>query len=125
MQSVSAYVNHGRWVADCPNPECRSAVEVKYFGRSALHRTFGCIECGHGVPVALWDTIVDLPVSTRVRDHFADVMAAGTVRLALPAAAEAIEAVLRHRRDPARRNWLPDETTETLRRENRAHGLED
>ena len=45
--------------------------------------------------------------------------------LAIPAEAAAIETVLILRPKAGNRNWLPGETLDTLRAENRAHGLPD
>ncbi len=44
-------------------------------------------------------------------------------RVEFPQDREAIEAAIRARPIPANRNWSPGELVETLRAENRAHGL--
>lgn len=38
---VVAYVNHGRWVGECPTPHCGGAREV-----NPDHNPFWCVECG-------------------------------------------------------------------------------
>ena len=49
---ATAYVNHGRWVADCPTPHCAGAI--------VLYRdTFLCgnclnVECGYRYRMVLW-----------------------------------------------------------------------
>ena len=50
---VHARVNWGRWVADCPNPYCRSAL-----AGTPGQRYFACWECGTGADV-VWPDNVD------------------------------------------------------------------
>lgn len=40
-----AYVNFGRWIADCPT-DCGSALQLQ-----AQQGMFHCVECGHIAPV--------------------------------------------------------------------------
>ncbi len=88
-----AYVNHGRWVADCPF--CSGAEEM-----ATLPMSFFCHACqmaavqGQAIP-ALFPA---------------------------PAEAESIERVLAIRPVP-NRNWVPGETVDQLRAENLEHGL--
>jgi hypothetical protein len=89
-----AYVNHGRWVVDCPFG-CGSAQMA-----SRSDRRFFCVECGHRgdgrwLPV-VWPS--DLEVQT-------------------------VEAVLDARPDMATRNWRPGEPIDALVAENAGHGL--
>ncbi len=92
---VDAYINHGRWVADCGNPHCHNARALAY-GESFL-----CVDelagdaCGFAFDVA-WPPLEE---------------------------AERICAVLAYRPDRATRNWLPDETVTMLLIENMAHGI--
>ncbi|WP_326564562.1 hypothetical protein [Micromonospora peucetia] len=50
-----AYLNWGRWVADCPGPACTSAVALQH-GQT----TAGCIECHLVAPVRWPDDVPDL-----------------------------------------------------------------
>jgi hypothetical protein len=93
---VKARVNASRWIADCPTGWCHGA---EYVDHDTL--LFFCCECrnaefGHQ-PIR-----VEAPPE-RMRSQ--------------------IEAYLQARPAPATRNWLPGETVEHLRAENREHGI--
>ena len=82
---MNAYVNHGRWVVDCPEPYC---------GGAAIAETvFVCNNCKRVEPVE-WPEYKTL-----------------------------IDDVLNVRPVPQTRNWIPGETVNDLKRENKAHGL--
>ena len=49
--TVEAYVNHGRWIVNCPAPGCNSAIIA-----SSQDRRFLCAECDSG-----WYTVVFPP----------------------------------------------------------------
>ncbi len=89
-----AQVRQGRWVVECPNPQCPAA----QLASRQDHRFF-CVTCenfhvgNQWVPV-LWP------------DDWRE-----------------IEAVLGRRPVRSTRNWLPGETVELLRDENREHGV--
>lgn len=94
-----AYVNHGRWVADCPHPDCHSAEHYQdpYNGKYGGLRpnAFHCTApggCGLSYPV-VWP----------------------------PNIAE-IERWLVMRPIMTTRNWLPGETIADLVLENAEHG---
>ena len=97
---VQALVNHGRWIAKCPNPGCGGALVV-----SAQDPIFLCTDCGSE--------------ENGGRSY--------TVRF--PDEKEAVERELMKRpvvaRKATNRNWLPGETVDKLRDENRAHGVKD
>lgn len=101
-----AYVNHGRWVADCPRPGglCLSA-EWLDNPAEPLRWRFQCTNCGYGADIA-W-----------------------------PREAAGIEEVLGKRPVPQTRNWFPHDhprairsgtehglTPDHLRQQNRAMG---
>lgn len=51
--TVQAYVNHGRWLADCSYPDCANAEALK------PHQTqFHCSNCHH-LAVVVWPADVD------------------------------------------------------------------
>lgn len=93
---VTARVNAGRWITDCPDPDCNGAEYVSFDSP-----VFFCCECRN----ARWghDLLsVTVPTPKKRRD---------------------IEAYLRARPAPGTRNWRPEETVADLRDENRAKGI--
>lgn len=104
---AEARMNWSRWILDCSNPGCLSALEVKapqapYIDRDGnvwFHPTWGatsmrCWDCG-------WTTR----------------------HVAWPADPFAIEAILFMRPDEKTRNWSPGETLDSLLLENLVHGI--
>jgi hypothetical protein len=62
-----AYVNHGRWIADCPRPHCNSARRLE--PRQARFHCAGEGGCGMDCPVGwppnpdeLWEVLERRPV---------------------------------------------------------------
>jgi len=92
-----AYVNHGRWVADCPDTECHGAEDTtpnRVSGIIALNRDrMVCTNCGRMWP-AEW-----------------------------PPDAGAIVQVLMQRPKVNTRHWWPWETVQELVLENYEHGV--
>lgn len=97
--SLAAYVNHGRWIVECPN--CSSALVV-----SEQDPRFICVECGSPENRSCWYAVA-FPADK----------------------ADIEEALLRRpARDGFRagtRNWETRETVADLRRENRQRGIEE
>ena len=94
---VRAYVNSGRWIAECP--DCHSAQVI-----SDKTRDFWCLHCGNASIDFMWRH-VRMP---RDRKPIEDTL------IRRPAA----------RSDRAlTRNWLTDETVEDLEAENVTHGV--
>jgi hypothetical protein len=96
---VLAYVNHGRWVADCVDPLCGGALCV-----DREYPYYLCVTCGNARQDGAW------------------------LRVTFPEDADAIEALLLRRpaRDgweATNRNWLPGTTLEELEAENTANGV--
>lgn len=92
--STFAYVNHGRWLADCPF--CRQTQVAS----KTDQRLFCCAEgCGNA----------------QVGGAF--------VKVAWPKDADKIEAELLKRATPDHRNWTPGETVRDLRNENAQYGV--
>jgi hypothetical protein len=95
-----AYVNYGRWVADCSSLWCDAAVEFNSL-RPPHFATFTpatvCWECGHRTEI-LWPS---------------QEMVYG------------IERLLLLRRNRKHQNWLPGETLVDLQEENGLHGVFD
>lgn len=89
-EAVVAYVNHGRWVADCPDPACAGAELV-----DPAEPLFYCLSCYNAAVGGAWRPVRFPPRSAR----------------------QAIEQALLERARPERRNWYPGETVEDLRRE--------
>ncbi len=108
-----AYVNHGRWVAECATPGCPGA-ERKWPG-FAVKET----------------TVVDPLTGNRFTRLFG-ISADGWLhcancgqlsRVQFPSEADQIEEVLSMRPVPETRNWMPGETLADLTAENEAHGV--
>lgn len=97
---IHAYINHGRWIAECP--QCHWAIAIR--PRQLAGSRFVCGVLPHGKDVATGCGYTD------------------SVRF--PSDAKSIEQVLRSRPTP-QSNWKPGESLTNLRRENRAHGLPD
>lgn len=95
--NVVARVDHGRWIADCPNAGCTGAEYVSVSGRQG----FFCTECRNAAAGHL------------------------SIAVVLPEQAmrEQIDAYLSARPVPANRNWRPGETVKDLQRENRERGV--
>lgn len=89
-----AYVNHGRWVADCPLPGCDGAEFV-----SLRNPVFFCCECRNQVTA-------HLPIP---------------VQLPSPELRAEVERCLVARPVPATRNWLPGEPVAGIESENALH----
>lgn len=85
---AAAYVNHGRWVADCPSEFCNGAVAV------TPGQPFLCGSC------------LNIDIGCRYR------------MIEWPHERGAIEAALSERPVPEVANWLPGETARDLRNEN-------
>ncbi len=99
---IKAYINNGRWAANCPDPEC-AGCEVVDYGDPV----FMCLSCGnlrnrHGGQTRLY------PVS-----------------FPMPDKRKEIENILLKRNRRVNRNWESElETKEDLEKENIKHGLE-
>lgn len=85
-----AYVNHGRWVADCPSPHCKNAMVL------LPGAPFLCAVCLNA----------DIGYQYRL--------------IAWPEGRGAIEMLLAERNIPETQNWYPGEPIEQLATENRA-----
>lgn len=105
--AAAVYVNHGRWVVDCPHEECSWA----YAAMSAAGEPLRFLRCRGGVGVQL--------------DSGLSVGAPGCgtqFTLVWPPLAEALEVerLLSLRTSLAARNWRAPETPDTLHSENEA-----
>lgn len=94
--AVVAYANHGRWLADCPDPTCVGAELISFD-----NPVFFCCSCRNR---ANGNRL--LPVETPA-----------------PGVRRQLEAYMVSRPYPANRNWLPHQTVAELRDENRAHHI--
>lgn len=88
-----AYVNDGRWVADCPSPYCNAAMIVE------PGQAYMCAECFNKDIGGAWRRVV------------------------WPEDAEEIDAELARRPDRRNQNWCPGETLQMLRAEAAARGV--
>lgn len=93
--SVDAYINHSRWVADCPYCTGSEMVDPD-------EKKFYCFNC-------LMLDIVGRPIR---------------VKFPLKTTREKIEAVLLKRPFEENRNWFTEESLQDLKDENIEHGLE-
>lgn len=92
-----AYLNHGRWVVDCPADYCYAAYKV--VGSALRCRCENDDTCGH---------------VGRCRTP---------IHIAFPDDAAEIKRITDLRPDRATRNWYPGETTDQLVAENMEHGV--
>lgn len=95
---IVAYVNHGRWIAECP--DCAGAQLV-----SELERRFWCLNCGNAAVNFAWRHVRMPQKRTAIE-----------AELVIRPAARSERAITR--------NWLPGETVEDLQRENVEHGVD-
>ena len=91
---VLAYVNCGRWLANCPVMGCGGAAAI-----SKEDTIFLCVECGNASNDDQW------------------------YRVVLPLYADPIEKVLLRRPKAENRNWFPAEKLIDLEEENLLHGV--
>ena len=91
---VLAYINCGRWLANCPVMGCGGAAAI-----SKADTIFLCVECGNVSNGDQW------------------------YRVVLPLYADAIEKVLLKRPKAENRNWFPTEKLIDLQEENLLHGV--
>lgn len=96
MAKAYAYLNHGRWVVECPRDGCANA----YLARTAPKRC----EC----------VSVEVCTHSEQCDQIIDVVTPDNRR--------AIELAV-STRPYANRNWRPGETVELLEAENIEHGV--
>ncbi len=97
---IRAYVNHGRWVADCPDPSCRGAELVE------PDVPFVCGSCN------MSEFIKKRKGKVYKNKH----------TVTFPSWKDKIEQILVVR-PTENRNWWTGESVAELRRENKEHGL--
>lgn len=108
---LNARMNHGRWIVDCPNPECRGA-ELARPGEP-----FVCSDCHIQEAIEQGGVAGASTRARQIAESRGEVYA-----LHFPADKAAIEAALRPRPLESM-NWTPGESQDLLRRENAAHGI--
>lgn len=116
--NVTAYLNWGRWLIDCPT--CKTAL-------LAREHTI-CLVCfPHIEAKALRDVgggllrpVDDVELIEQAREQARK--AGAVLEPVYPAERNAIEAILRVRPDRSNFNWLPGETLDDLRLQNIQHG---
>lgn len=91
-QSVMAYINHNRWVAECPT--CNGA-ELVWIDIPV----FMCMSCWNGAIGHRWRRVI-VPDTDKIL---------------------ALHSVLEQRHNPANRNWFPHESVQDLMDENKDH----
>ena len=96
------YVNHGRWVVECPAADCRAAIDV------SDRLEWGVVTCDCQ--------------DRSVCYHNAD-PCGHKILVGWPTNWQEIDRILGAREDPLNRNWLPGETVEDLKAENLLHGM--
>jgi hypothetical protein len=99
-----AYMNHGRWVAQCDTDGCTGAERVWPGGQIRVTRT--------GAEYGITGSVM----------HCAN--CGQTSRVTFPDERKRIDSLLARRVVPERRNWYPSESVEDLIEENAAHGLD-
>ncbi len=100
---AAVYVNHGRWVVECPADNCRGAIDVSERIGGDAWVSCDCADrsvCYHG------DNRCGLMLSVDWPDDPLEIWR-----------------ILYRRHDPSTRNWLPGETVEDLKAENLLHGM--
>lgn len=118
-----AYMNHGRWVADCPLG-CGCALAL-----STDMTVFDC-RVRRSVSEELRRLgVSDAGIAEAIRARGSDEIVthdcgAQGAAIIWPADPTAVERVLRNR-GALNRNWFPHETVEALRAENITHGVRD
>lgn len=90
--STTAYISHGRWVAECPGPNCNSAQYV-----SPDDPRFWCIACENAYARGKW------------------------ISVEWPQRWEARERVMLERPEVASRTAFPHETLQALKAENKVN----
>lgn len=90
---IRAYVNHGRWLAECPSAGCGGAVIT-----DSSDPLFLCYQCGRG-----WYNVIFPPQKTTIE----------ALLLVRP----------RIGNHPSTRNWIPGETVADLVRQNQERGI--
>lgn len=93
------YLNQGRWVIDCPSPDCNGAERVLPWQALSVCDCRDRSFCQHDSPCR-WITELEWPADRQL-----------------------IEATV-NQRSILNRNWYPWETLEHLVEENAAHGLD-
>ena len=96
--TIAAYVNHGRWIAECPN-RCGNAIVV-----SQAEPHFICFGCGSPENDGKWYNVM-LPSEWRAIEQ------------------ELLKRPARVAFEASHRNWIPGETVADLRAENAEHGV--
>jgi len=96
--NATAYVNHGRWIADCPDDGCHAALKVVDTGIAC-----DCMDevvCDHpAIPHGL------------------------AIDIVYPEAQTDITRLLDLRPKRENRNWYPGETLSDIKAENVTHGV--
>lgn len=101
---MTAYYNYGRWVVDCPSPDCRGALRVT----------------DNPMVVSIWMTCDCQDES--VCDH-QQIPCGVSFEVFLPEDRQEIETITGLRPRRANRNWKPGETVRDLKAENLRHGV--
>ena len=97
---MTAYMNAGRWVVDCPDPDCASAERVGPIAPNTRYNE---------------DTVVVCDNCKRI------------TKVVWPDERDEVDRLVGVRPVPETRNWRgpwnPDEPVESLRLENETHGI--
>ena len=118
---IAAYVNHSRWVCECPN--CNSAIVVKIVGEHVKFTRFGCFECGFGVIDEFWRQALSLSTALGVKAALEFMGNYMLIDYDFPEEFEEIESLLLQRSNVKNRNWELGETVERLMQENYIRGM--
>lgn len=117
---LKVFINHGRYMVHCPTCNNAHTVELNV-------KTFVCAACWQGLNAKKFETdkfgaLVDVPHVQKIFETRDQAKAAGEEHeLEFPSAE--VMKILRPR-PVENMNWIPGETLEFLRAENKDHGLD-
>ena len=104
--NATAYVNHGRWIIDCPDEDCQAGLKCSDWT----------------IPETLLTGLVCDCMDEVVCDH-PTIPHGLAIDITYPDERDEITAILNLRSKRANRNWYPGETVEELKAENVTHGV--
>lgn len=106
MVKIWSYMNHGRWLVDCP--KCGNASEI-----NRQTKTLICLHCDPGIQAMAFQE-VDTPVQGKILRQIPDIMAREAARqkatqydIVFPKEAEEIEKAITGKHQYWQ-NWYPD-----------------
>ena len=121
MKTVKAYMNHGRWIVDCPKHGKDGAMEVKETDKEYIAP---CCFPGiiASIPVMRKSQFKVIPdISARATAKRLAIQAGEVYEIVFPAKLAEIKAIMEVR--PIHNRHWTTETVAALKKENKAHGV--